>query len=271
VQSALKTGARAAMLLCVALLLSARRGRAETPEPEADAINPDRPGIADGSAVVGRAHVEVETGLQLEWRENERSLLFPTLLRLGLGDHLEARLEGNTYTRLRVAQAGSEAAVSDGMAPLSLGLKAHFQDSHGAHRPSLGAILRVFPSSGSGEFHTRHGTGDLRLAADWDFAPKLSLNPNIGIAVVEDESGKAFGALLSALTLTFAPKSRVGFFVDGALQSPEQLHGRSVVIYDAGATFVLGRDVQLDVSAGAGAAGTTPPHPFVAAGFSRRF
>jgi hypothetical protein len=263
--------ARLIALVCAAFVICPTRVRADAPGEEEDALNPDRPGIADGSSVVGRRRFQVETALQLEWRDQERSLLFPTLLRLGIGERLEARVEGNTYTRVQIAQAGSAAAVSDGLAPLSLGLKAHFQDSHGAHRPSLGAILRVFPPSGSSDFHTHHATGDLRLAADWDFAPRWSLNPNLGAAVVEDESGKVFSALLSALTLTFAPKSRVGFFVDGALQSPEQLRGRSVVIFDAGATLVLGHDVQLDVSAGAGAAGATPPHPFLAAGFSRRF
>ena len=266
-----------AALLCLTILLSPNRGGADDPPAveEEDAISPDRPGIADGSGVVGRGRFQIETGLQMEWRESdaqrERAFFFPTLARVGIGDRLEARVEGNTYTRVRVTEAGTEVGLSDGFAPLSLGLKARFQEAQGSRRPSLGAILRVFPPSGSSDFHTSHVTGDLRLAADWDFAPRFSLNPNLGVAVVEDESGERFSALLAALTLSFAPKNNVGFFADVALQSPEQRDGETVLIFDAGATLVLGKDVQLDVSIGAGAAGSTPPHPFLAAGVSRRF
>jgi hypothetical protein len=216
----------------------------------------------------------METGLQLEWREteatHERTLFLPTLLRVGIGGRWEARVEGNTYTHVRVSQAGSEPATSDGFAPVSIGLKANFQDSQGAHRPSLGAILRVFPPSGSGDLHTRNVTADLRLAADWDVAPDWSLNPNVGVAVYEDD-GEDFGAALFALTVTWTPRKKVSLFGDAALQAPEARHGPTALTYDLGAAIVLGSNVQLDLSAGAGTAGTTPPHPFVAVGFSRRF
>jgi hypothetical protein len=53
-----------------------------------DLINPDRPGIADGSNVVGSNRFQIETAIQQELRGNSLSgsekMFIPTLLRFGL-------------------------------------------------------------------------------------------------------------------------------------------------------------------------------------------
>jgi hypothetical protein len=110
-----------------------------------DLINPDRPGIADGSATVGRGVFQLETGID---RDRE-SHAFPTLLRFGISKNFEARVE-------------SESALTH---PL-LGFKLHFADA-----PSMGVIVRA------GNQHQ----GDVRLAADVNLGTKWSLNPNIGV------------------------------------------------------------------------------------------
>jgi hypothetical protein len=63
----------------------------------------------------------------------------------------------------------------------------------------------------------------------------------------------------------------VNFLVDTGVQTPDEKHGRTSMIVDAGGALVIGHDIQLDFSVGTGVAGSTPPHPFVAAGFSKRF
>ena len=72
---------------------------AQKPEPPPDFINPDRPGIADGSNVVGRRHFQFELGVQQEFRKDSgvstRSTFIPTLLRFGIDDRWEAGVEGN--------------------------------------------------------------------------------------------------------------------------------------------------------------------------------
>jgi hypothetical protein len=118
-----------------------------------DLINPDRPGIADGSATVGRGVFQIETGVD---RDRE-SRAFPTLLRFGITKNFEARVE-------------SESALTH---PI-LGFKFHF-----AGAPSLGVIARA------GNQHQ----GDLRLAADVNLGTKWSLNPNVG--VTRDRDGLA--------------------------------------------------------------------------------
>jgi hypothetical protein len=110
-----------------------------------DLINPDRPGIADGSQTIARGVFQLETGIDREKGDNS----FPTLLRYGISKNFEARVE-------------SDNALTQ---PL-LGFKFHFADAL-----SLGVIVRA------GEHHE----GDVRLAADINLGEKWSLNPNVGI------------------------------------------------------------------------------------------
>lgn len=240
-----------------------------------DLINPDRPGIADGSNVVGPNHFQIETAFQQEFRGNSSSgserIFIPTLLRFGLDKSWEFRIEGNAFTWMNAYEATKSIVRSEGIAPTSLGLKYHFIDSAGAERPSVGAIVRIFPPSGSGDFRSVHTTGDFRLAADWDFAPKWSLNPNIGFAFNEDNDKKPYTAGLFAATINYNSSKILNFFVDTGIQYPEEQNGRASVIFDAGIAYIVGKDIQVDISIGHGAVGLTPPRFFLAAGISKRF
>ena len=241
--------------------------------PDDDYINPDRPGIADGSTTVGRGHFQIETAFQREFRESgdDRTTFIPTLLRYGFADKWEVRVEGNTYTWEKQVEPTQGTTHSHGVAPTSIGLKYNFLDAVGSKQPSVGAIVRVFPPSGSGDFRNTRTTGDLRLAADWNFADKWSLNPNVGVGVYQNDARRTYTAGLFAATLNFNPSKVVNVFVDTGVQTPEEKDGKTSMIVDAGGAFVIGHDVQLDLSVGMGVAGSKPPHPFVAAGFSKRF
>lgn len=238
-------------------------------------INADRPGIADGSTTVGLHRFQIETAIQVEYRhdgaEHDRTTFIPTLLRYGVGDKWELRLEGNTYSRIAQSDPINGRTHTSGLAPTSIGVKYNFLDASGTERPSLGAILRIFPPSGSGDFRKRASTGDLRLAADWNLAQKWSFNPNLGIAVYEDGSNRIYHTALLAATLNFNPSKKLNFFVDTGVQSRESKAGKASMIVDIGGAYIIGRNIQLDFSVGRGTAGATPPHPFLAAGFSERF
>src|SRR5437868_13755884 len=142
------------ILFSFAIALSAMNALADD-----QTINPDRPGIADGSMTVGRGTFEIETGVERDDQSHERDISTPTLLRYGISRNFELRVEGNGYQH--VINDGS------GWAPVSIGFKSHFLD-----RPSLGIIGRVFVPAHS---------GDVRLAADVDLNEKWSINPNVGV------------------------------------------------------------------------------------------
>lgn len=249
------------------------------PQPQSagdqDLINADRPGIADGSAVVGSGIFQVESGIQQEYRRNgnsrEHTFFVPTLLRFGIDSHWEFRLEGNTFTRVTTFDPTNNTSHDSGFAPVSLGLKYHIYHSSN-DQLSLGTIVRVFPAWGSSDFHPQHTTGDIRLAADWNFAPrqKLSLNPNVGVARYEDDQGRAFTAELFAVTLNYLPTTKLNPFVDIGIQSPEEKNGSASAILDGGVAYIFGRNLQLDVEVGTRVHGDTGPKPFVGFGISWR-
>jgi hypothetical protein len=223
---------------------------------DADLINPDRPGIADGSAVVGSGIFQLEAGLERDHGSDGRSMATPLLLRYGLSKAFEMRVEGNGYIHANGA---------NGFAPLSIGMKYHFNDA-----PSLGVIARIFVPSGTGAQRSHATSADVRLAADINIGEKWSLNPNIGVASQDDGDGR-FTSALAAFTVQYNISDHANVFVDGAVQSPEQRGGSSSLIVDIGGALIAGRNTQLDASVGWGAHGTTPPNVFLAAGISRRF
>jgi hypothetical protein len=264
-----------------ALGVGTPRLHAQTASPSAtadssrcDPINPDRPGIADGSHVIGAGQLQLETGYAQERHVDtgtrSRLSLVPTLLRIGLTSRVEARLESNTFTHEHVSSPPGAVSTSTGLSPLFLGAKALLYQSGGDSALSVATIVRVAPPSGTDEFRSEHATGDIRAVADWDFAPTLSLNPNIGWAEYEDSNGTRFGTAIAALTLSWQPTSRWNPFVDVAYQSREESGGTWAMLVDAGASYLVGCDLALDLSAGQNVHGFSAPKPFVAAGVSVR-
>jgi hypothetical protein len=239
-------------------------------------INLDRPGIADGSMVVGAGVFQVEIGLQGEHQSLEdggtRLPFVPTLLRYGLDSRWEARIETNSLTRTRVSMPSIGSAGSSGYSPVSFGAKYHFQDATPKNRRvSLGAILRLFPASGSSDFRTHHLTGDLRLAADWRISSRWALNGNVGVASYEDDASRTFVAELAAMTLAYGPNHALQPWIDVGSQTPEERGGKTAVMTDGGVTYLVNGNSQIDAGVGTGIEGSSPPHPFRTAGYSRRF
>jgi hypothetical protein len=247
----------------IATLLCLSAGSAFAQAPDQDRIDADRPGLADASTVVGRRVVQFESGIQWEKRGSEQLWSIPTLFRVGVSDRWEARVEGNTFTTV-----GDGGDRHSGLAPTSLGVAAALLDAHD-NKPGVGVIARVFPAWGTGDFASHETTADVRLAVDWDFAPRLSLNPNVGAGFYEGDPGH-FACALLAMTLTFEAKPGVSWFVDAGSQTPESEGGTTSLLVDAGLAYIPRRNWQFDVSTGTRAHGDTPARPFVAVGVSVR-
>lgn len=241
-----------------------------------DTIQTDRPGIADGSTVIGPGRFQAEVGVQREYRSgarsDERTLYIPTLLRFGIDKRWEARIETNGYSRDRSFAAGAGVSHAEGYSPISVGAKWQFQDANNdTGKPSLGIIGRVFVPSGSSDFRSKRVTSDLRLAADHQLSEKWSLNWNVGMALYEDDAGDTFGAGLAAATISYAVNKRLTTFFDAGMQGPERSLGGVALIVDGGAMYLLGKDTQIDFGIGPGVTGKNVPDLFWTAGVSHRF
>ena len=246
---------RIALLLCCLAVPAA----AQIP----DRIEADRPGLADGSSVIGKRTVQLETGIQTESHRDARISFVPTLLRIGLANRFEARVEGNTITTVSTGTVRES-----GLAPTSLGFKFAVQAGDES-KPGVGVIGRVFPASGTNGFESSHVAGDVRLAIDWDFTEHLSLNPNAGFSW-SDGPDRSFGTGIVAVTLAYSRRPEVTWFVDTSVQQHEVAGGIASMIVDGGIAYVPGKNWQLDISAGTKARGDTPARAFLSAGFAVR-
>ena len=66
---------------------------------------------------------------------------------------------------------------------------------------------------------------------------------------------------------SYNPSKIVNFFVDTGLQYPEEKNGHASLIFDVGAAYIIGHDIQIDLSVGTGAAGTKAPSSLPRGGF----
>lgn len=245
-------------------------------EPEAaEPISTDRPDISESSNVVGRGRFQIETGVQRAYKRggnrNENTFTTPTLLRWGLDNRWEARLETEGYTRFRSSGTGGLMRTS-GLSPLAPGVKYHIQDPReGSSRPSLGAIFHLSVPSGSSSFRANHLAGDLKLAADFELGYDWSLGTNFGLLVDRDDRGETFVAGLATASLSHPLTERLRAYAELALNGAAERPLTETVIVDGGFTYLLNLDTQLDVALGTDLSGRTSPDLFWTVGFSRRF
>lgn len=243
---------------------------ATTAFAQEDLIQPDRPGIADGSSVVGRGVAQLEIGGQID-RVSEagfrvRAWTTPTLFRYGFTDRFEGRLETDAFSRVSVRGFGGSDSES-GFGALSAGFKYRFRDGD----LPLAAIVSLTVPSGSDAFEEEDFSGTVRIATDLDIGEMWSINPNAGLAIEHDDSDQQFVSAIAALTVQYNISDRFQPFADLALQIPEREDGGTSAVLDAGVQWIVRPDMQLDVSAGRRLSGSATSDSFVAAGVSIRF
>ena len=140
-----------AVAMAVALL-GAGVALAQADEP----INADRPGIADGSKVVGQGRLQLEAGVQKEFRRvagvSDHRVMAPLLLRAGVSPRWELRLETNSYVFQTSRDSLGSLVRDEGRAPVALGAKYQITDPTDRAAPSLGVIARVIPPSDRATF-----------------------------------------------------------------------------------------------------------------------
>lgn len=261
---------RFSLLIAAALLAGMAPGYAADEEP----LSTDRPDISEASVVVGPGRFQIETGVQQDYqrggRGTARVLTTPTLLRWGLDNRWEARLETDGYMQFRRSGSGSNAQTA-GLSPLSPGFKYHFQDPReGSSRPSLGVLMHVAVPTGSSQFRQHYFAGDLKLAADFEFGA-WSLGTNVGVLVDRDDEGDTFAAGLATASLSRGLSERLRAFTEVALGGSASRPLTDSVILDGGFTYLLNPDTQLDVALGTDLSQRSAPDLYWTVGLSRRF
>ena len=120
----------------------------------ADPIATDRPDFVESSNTVGAGRWQIETSVAYEsdkqFGVKAKTWSTPTLLRIGMGEYLEARIETDGLLSQDLDGNGVNDSNS-GLADTAVGLKWHVPGSEDSG-PSIGVLLHADLDSGSSEF-----------------------------------------------------------------------------------------------------------------------
>jgi hypothetical protein len=110
-------------------------------------------------------------------------------------------------------------------------------------------LLHADLPSGSRELRGRGVRPSQRLAADWEQPNGLELTVMPGVGVDSDERGARYGYGVLAVELDKAFSERVhGFAELAAPQVARADHGGTQAVFDAGLTYLVNKDLQLDAA-----------------------
>jgi hypothetical protein len=230
-----------------------------------EAIVTDRPDFVESSDVVGRGGFQIETGLS--WERNKadgvktRTVTTPTLLRIGVSDTLELRLESDGYTRSKTTDTATGTTLHErGYADASIGLKWRMQEGNEEHgTPGIAWLAHLDVDSGSRAFRGQGVRPSLRAVAEWELPQEFSVGVMPGVVVDKNPDGQRFVAGILAVTLgkSWTPKFR-GFVELAGQQLASRKNGGSVVTFDTGVAYLVTDAVQVDVSVARGLTSFSP-------------
>lgn len=237
-----------------------------------DGIATDRPDFVESSATVGKGWAQVETSVAYEKDTRRGSTSYtastPTLLRYGISENLELRLESDGYTHARISEAG-ETDRARGWSDLSLGIKWHLHDGAGI-KPSTALLLHADIDSGSSEFRGEGVRPSLRAVAEWELPNDWSLGVMPGIVGDKDENGRYTAGLLGVVVGKGITEQLRVFGELEVSQIASSEHGGTVASWTAGTAYLLGKYMQLDAALSV-AANHRAPDAAATVGFSFKF
>ncbi len=226
----------------------------------------DRPDFTESAATVTRGRTQLEFGYTFtHGREVDEHALGEVLLRVGMTEELELRLGLNSY----VWQRGPGPDVS-GLEDLSIGVKARLSDPlpEGAPRPQVAVLMSTTLATGSSELSESGLQPKATLALAWALDGRTSLGSNLSYARLS-EDGDRFNEVSGSLSLGRGLSDQLGVYLEwfgfdrqGARSDDQFLN--------AGLTWALSDDGQLDFRAGAGLNSEAPDY-FVGAGAAWRW
>ena len=215
-------------------------------------ISTDRPDQTEASNLVPKKFLQIETGVFYETLEvnsfkNEVTTFNTTLLRYGLLDNLELRL-GFDFTEISSEFNGRILNNKlSGFSPLLVGVKIGVSEEKGM-LPEIAFIGHInIPSFASTDFKTKSTSTDFRVSLSHTLSEKSSLGYNIGMAWDGDITTAYY---IYTLSYGYSISDKIGTYFELYGDMPEDSSFNH--LWDAGLTYLLSDNVQLDISGGTG-------------------
>lgn len=233
-----------------------------------DPLITDRPDFTESTDTVPKGHFQLEGGLTSArvGDEDSRSL-GELLLRIGLGDRLEARIGAGSYSWL-----DRPAGDASGLEDPTLGVKIRFSpdiEMLPPSRPAVALLLSASIPAGDDELTSDEWVPEAKLGFSWALTERLGLATNLNWAYppgFEDHFHQFSGSLSGALAFT----DRIGGYLEYFGFTEEEEDGPSTHYLNTGVTYLISNDLQVDVRYGRGL-NDPSPDDFVGVGAAVRF
>jgi len=266
-----------ALLLGLLLVLPLPAFAGDTGAEKPPELVTDRPDQTESAETVPPGFVQVETGWVFTRNDAEGARLqsheIPgTLARIGALDWLEIRAGWGGYLREEV-KLGLAQSTLDGGADAELGAKVIL------HRerdwlPQAALLAGVTLPVGDEAFSSRRADPSFRFSLAHTLSERLALGYNVGMNWESALDGTGDRDTLShylyTLALGIGLTERLGTFVEVFGEVAGSAEGPPAHSFDAGFTYLLRPNLQLDLSSGVGLSATADDW-FVGAGLSFRF
>lgn len=234
--------------LCLFLIVISVSVKAQDAYP---GLVTDRPDQTESSAVVPLKAFQIETGFMMETDhtdvfENRSFAWNTTLVRYGLLHNLELRL-GMEYLGSHTDHLISGSGSASGLGPLYTGLKINVLEEAGAVPEVAFLAGLTLPFLASEAFQPQYTAPDMRIAVSHTLSEMLSLAYNLG---AEWDGDSAVPGYFYSAALGIGVTGNLGMFVEtyGLLYGD----GDAEHMLDAGFTYLVLPDLQVDLSAGIG-------------------
>ncbi len=212
----------------------------------------DRPDATESPTLVPKGYLQIETGAFFEESGNdtfkEKTTTFnTTLLRYGILENLELRVGwdfAETKTEINDTELDD---IASGLSPLLLGAKIAVAEEKGL-LPEIGIIGHVFLPFTAGKDFRPETTGvDFRFSFAHTLSKKSSLSYNLGAEWGNDSPEAAY---IYTVAYGYSITNTFGIYAELYGDLPEDSSANH--LWDAGLTYLLSDNIQLDATVGSG-------------------
>ena len=220
-----------------------------------EALVTDRPDFTESPVSVRPGRVQLEAGYTYEEAGAIASQTFgEILLRIGLAESVELRLGANSYAR-----ESSPGGDSSGIENSFVGIK--LETGRGSQepaflKPATALLIGTSLPTGSSEVREPHLEPGIILALDWALQDPLGIASNVGLFYAsEDGEQFALGSFSTALGIDLG--GSWGAFLEYFTLVPSGSDRAARHFLDAGFTYLISEDFQLDIRGGTELSGDT--------------
>ena len=236
-------------LLCVAVCLLAPSTFRAADEPLGPLVG-DRPDFTESTETIARGHMQLEAGTTFETSDGDVDAFSfgELLMRIGLARSWELRVALNSYLQIDTPTE----SVSGVRNP---SLEAKFRFNPASEGLAVALLFGTTVPVGYSGIGSEEEQPFAKLLLGHDFRGRLSLGANVGYARPFLEETR-FDQYVASASLGIEVSERVGTYAEVFGLSRELSGGDPASFFDAGVTYLMTGNLQLDARIGSGLGGT---------------